>query len=73
MDKEKVIKGLECCAFNHVDCYKLYDCPYKNAENNDTAVCVDILMRDALELIKDLENENRENSDWSGAQGNVRT
>lgn len=55
LKREKVINGLECCAVNHVDCYKLDDCPYKNAEDNNIAVCVDILMCDALKLIKELE------------------
>lgn len=42
---EKVIKGLECCGFDHCD---PKDCPYYVEMNN----CESMLMHDALALLK---------------------
>ena len=44
-DREKVIKGLECCGFDHCE---PIDCPYYVEKNN----CENMLMRDALALLK---------------------
>ena len=44
-DREKVIKGLECCGFDHCD---PKECPYYVEMNN----CEGMLMRDALTLLK---------------------
>ena len=46
-DIEKVIKGLESCA-NNGYCAENY-CPY---ENEAELYCIDVLLRDALELLK---------------------
>lgn len=45
-DREKVIKGLECCAADCVD-----GCPYENIEAEGWN-CTTLLCRDALELLK---------------------
>lgn len=49
-DREKVIKGLECCAIG------LYcpdeDCPYEEAREAKDENCIAMLARDALELLK---------------------
>ena len=46
IDREKVIKGLECCAEDCVD-----GCPYENIEAEGWN-CTTLLCRDALELLK---------------------
>lgn len=52
-DREKVIKGLECCAIG------LYcpdeDCPYEEAREEKDENCIAMLARDALELLKEKE------------------
>ena len=49
IDREKVIKGLECCANgNSGKCIK--ECPYDFVNN---ANCTADMARDALELLKD--------------------
>ena len=45
IDREKVIRGLECCAADCVD-----GCPYEDPSQ----CCSDVLAKDALELIKEL-------------------
>lgn len=59
-DREKVIKGLECCSETdmccmEISCYhpKYLECPYHEIEN-----CVPNLVKDALALLK--EQEERE-------------
>ena len=48
MDREKVIKGLECCA----ECGKCKnECPY-DGKNNSMYGCTTRLAKDALELLK---------------------
>ena len=49
MDREKVIKGLECCSVD--DCSSM-SCPYgiENANN-----CLERLTKDALKLLKEQE------------------
>lgn len=49
IDREKVIKGLECCSAQDrrvAFCHE-YDCPYRDYEE-----CPENLMRDALALLK---------------------
>jgi hypothetical protein len=46
IDREKVIKGLECCAADCVD-----GCPYEKIEAEGWN-CTTLLCRDALELLK---------------------
>ena len=48
MDKEKVIKGLECCSVPEGYCVK---CPYET--DGYVAECTSALARDALALIKE--------------------
>lgn len=48
-DPEKVIKGIESC-LNQGYCVDNF-CPYETHEN-----CIDVLLKDALELIKDLKH-----------------
>ena len=55
IDKEKVIKGLECCAndkpFYHAHCD---ECPYNGRKPDNMGGCTK-LYHDALELLKDQE------------------
>lgn len=51
VSRKEIIKGLELCnEHRHRDCT---ECPY----NDGTLFCADVLMRDALELIKELKEE----------------
>lgn len=45
--REKVIKGLECCAEDCVD-----GCPYEDLDVEGWNYCTTLLCRDALELLK---------------------
>lgn len=47
-DREKVLKGLECCSGSSHNCVK--ECPY-DFVNNDN--CMGDMARDALELLRD--------------------
>lgn len=49
-NREEVIKGLKLCINENRDCT---ECPY----NDGTLFCADVLMRDALKLIKELTEE----------------
>ena len=49
IDREKVIKGLECLITNKVDCD---GCPYNEGENSS---CLRNIAKDALELLKEQE------------------
>ena len=51
IDREKVIKGLECCS-GRIDT-ECDDCPYNANGNLD--VCGTLLAEDALELLKQIE------------------
>ena len=52
MDKlEKCVKGLKHCTNSMYDCFDMEGCPYKGEERTDTAVCIDMLMKDTLELL----------------------
>jgi len=50
MDREKVIKGLECCSVPQGHCEK---CPYET--EGFVAECTSELAKDALELLKKQE------------------
>lgn len=57
IDREKVIKGLECCSETdmccmEISCYhpKYLECPYHETED-----CVPNLVKDALALLKERE------------------
>lgn len=52
-DREKVIKGLKMC-ISPDEC-SLDDCPYYNRPNNESGLCWDRLMSDALKLLKEQE------------------
>lgn len=48
-DREKVIKGLECCSDTEYDCVLQNDCPYSS---NYGEGCMLEMKKDALELLK---------------------
>lgn len=48
-DREKVIKGLECCT-QEMDCPK---CPYCNDDYSSVALCNFTVMEDALALLRE--------------------
>ena len=51
LDKEKIIKGLECCKTSTpIDCRK---CPYKNQTTPEYVGCCNLLVADALALINE--------------------
>ena len=52
-DREKVIKGLEMC-ISPYECSP-DDCPYYIRPNNESGLCWDRLMTDALALLKEQE------------------
>ena len=52
VNREKVIKGLELCTERSLDCAAY--CPYINA-SHDWMTCTDVLMTDALALLKEQE------------------
>lgn len=51
MDREKVIKGLEMCISPN-ECSP-DDCPYYIRPNNESGLCWDRLMTDALAMLKE--------------------
>lgn len=52
-DREKVIKGLHKCTEKDFDCgVKKKECPYYYWYEAGTGTCIDILMADALALLK---------------------
>ena len=52
VDKEKVIKGLECCISGNTAICKRVGCPYAEEHNGISDTCIDYLMADALALLK---------------------
>lgn len=58
-DRDKVIKGFECCVIQGFDCY---NCTYGDA-TTDLSECHDVLLKDALELLKEQKSEWLEDSD----------
>ena len=78
-DREKVIKGLECC-FEYETHLSIAgglvceECPYNN--NNYLGTCTALLFRDALELLKEQEpveakvmGESKSHGSWWFACG----
>ena len=50
IDREKVIKGLECCTNQNVNCKA--ECPYYGAKPCPEMDCFDVVKKDALALLK---------------------
>lgn len=60
MEKEQIIKGLECCKSANSDLCKV--CPYKckaEGANDIYITCINLLVADTLTLIKELTEENK--------------
>ena len=56
---EKVIDGLECCEGHHVG-KSCCNCPYNAYDDMDNPKqfeCVEYMVRDALELLKEQQNK----------------
>jgi hypothetical protein len=54
--REEIIKSLKCChSYNAADCDQ---CSYRYKSNTDGVSCVNVLIADALALIKKLTDEN---------------
>ena len=51
-DREKVIKGLECCVSGNTAICERLGCPYADEHEGIGDTCIDTLMRDALALLK---------------------
>ena len=49
--REKVIKGLKCCAYAQVECFCPEDCPYHEYDTEDQD-CIVVLHNNALALLK---------------------
>lgn len=49
-DRDKIVKGLECCTQYYVDCQ---NCPYKNYQK--VGSCCSVLMIEAKEILKNKE------------------
>lgn len=67
-DREKVLKGLEHCIARYIDGL-CDDCPYMGELDKSYMVpmkCKEIIMRDALELLKEQEVEHRRLLSWLG-------
>ena len=60
MEREQIIKALECCHTAFIaDCKQ---CTYKGKADNEEDLgitCLNVLMKDALALIKELTEENK--------------
>ena len=52
MDIEKVIKAMEMCIAPSYECFP-DDCPYYDQPRNESGLCWDRLMADALALLKE--------------------
>lgn len=51
-DREKVIKGLECCVSGNTAICERLGCPYADEHEGISDTCIDTLMADALALLK---------------------
>ena len=58
MERDKIIKALECCSVSSELRVCTTDCPYFSIPLEDIDNCNDVLARDALSLIKELIDEN---------------
>ena len=47
--KNDVIKSMECCKVHNADCDR---CSYNKYKNSENAYCSDLLMQDAVTLLK---------------------
>lgn len=56
MDREKVIKGLECCYCNFPKQMDCKNCPYDKICYHDKACS--LMLRDALELLKEYKRQD---------------
>ena len=56
MDREKVIKGLECCSAYAAKKCTNHDCPYWLSEG----CCIDEMLYDAHELLKEQEEKEKD-------------
>ena len=72
IDRDKVIKGLECCC-SHVIGMSCGNCPYEieQGEEDGISICTSVLAYDALamlkeqdERIKDLEHQLETLTKW---------
>ena len=59
-DREKVIKGLECCIASDRECVCPEDCPYQEVDESDD-ICETLLKLDALAMLKEQEEERKRN------------
>ena len=55
-DREKVIKGMELCISPNDECSP-DNCPYYVSPNNESGLCWNRLMADALAMMKEQEEE----------------
>lgn len=56
LNREQIIKSLKCChSYDAADCSH---CAYKDKSNAIGVSCVNVLIADALALIKELTDEN---------------
>lgn len=62
-DREKVIKGLECCVSGNTAICERLGCPYADEHEGIGDTCIDTLMADALALLKAQEPITGETSD----------
>jgi hypothetical protein len=60
MDREKVIKGLECCIQSDIGVFCSEDCPYYDVDDEDNS-CETQMKQDALALLKEQENASKRN------------
>ena len=66
VDREKVITGVDIC-LSRFHCGE--DCPYYNAENHSG--CMELLRKDALELLKEQEPVKPKSKVRHGAYGQI--
>ena len=59
-ERENIIKALECCGVSSELRVCTADCPYFSIPLEDVDNCNDVLARDALVLIKELTEENKD-------------
>lgn len=53
MDREKVIKGLECCRINELRRINCADCPYYTDDDKGQMWCSNDVHNDAIALLKE--------------------
>ena len=67
MDREKVMRGLECCC-THIVGMSCGNCPYEieQREDDGSSDCTSVLAYDALAMLKEQEEERRRMISWLG-------